>query len=89
MRKLLAISALLALATPAAAQDAAADAKAGDLEFPAGWQLRLDRPNANVNDVRFFVAGDGLHATTGPAAIFWHPDNVAEGEFRRGRPSSR
>ena len=81
MRKLLAISALLALATPAAAQDAAADAKAADLEFPAGWQIRLDRPNANVNDVRFFVAGDGLHATTGPAAIFWHPDNVAEGEF--------
>jgi len=37
MRKLLAISALLALATPAAAQDAAADAKAADLEFPAGW----------------------------------------------------
>lgn len=80
MRKLLAISALLALATPAAAQDGA-KAAGNDLQFPAGWQIRLDRANANRNDVRFFVAGDGLHATTGPAAIFWNPENVATGEF--------
>lgn len=83
MRKLLAIVALLVVTAPAAAQEGATDAKAAgdEFPFPAGWQARLDRANASLDDLRFFVAGDGLHATTGPAAIFWNPENVAEGEY--------
>jgi len=80
MRTLL-FSALLLAAAPLAAQDADR-AVAGGGALPAGWHVTLDRPDASAADVRFFPAGDGLHVTTGPAAVLWNPANAATGEFR-------
>lgn len=51
-------------------------------QAPEGWEIRLDRPNMDVSDVNFRTMGDALHATTGPAAIFWNPEHRVEGAFR-------
>jgi hypothetical protein len=75
MRTLVAAALLLA-ASPLAAQ------AQGGGTLPPGWQVRPDQPTASAADVRFFVAGDGLHVTTGPAAVLWNPANAATGEFR-------
>lgn len=82
MRRLIAAVAALGLATPLAAQEQDADAKAaGTGRLPSGWEARLDRANASLSDLSFTAMGDGYHATTGPAAIFWNAEAVAAGEF--------
>ncbi|HEX7120518.1 MAG TPA: hypothetical protein VF212_17130 [Longimicrobiales bacterium] len=82
MRIRLAAIALLGLAAPAAAQQHDHDARVtGTGELPAGWHVRLDRADASPSDLRFITMGAGLHATTGPAAIFWNPANTATGAF--------
>jgi hypothetical protein len=65
-------------AAPAFAQEKASDAPA----LPQGWTLRLDRANANPAQARFFAMGDALHATTGPAAIFFNPAHDVKGDYR-------
>ena len=61
---------------PAAAQD-----KAAGPQLPAGWTMRLDKADAPAPP-RFFPAGDGLHVTSGPAAIYYQPAQVMNGDFR-------
>lgn len=51
-------------------------------QMPDGWEIRLDRPNMDAAEIDFRTMGDGLHATTGPAAIFWNPENSVNGDFR-------
>jgi hypothetical protein len=53
----------------------------GSSTLPAGWQTRLDRANARVEDVKFVRMGDGYHATMGPAAIFYNPKDMASGNY--------
>jgi len=59
-----------------------------------GWQARLDRAGADVNELRFMSMGDGFHVTTGPHAIFWDPRQTASGSytlsatFAQTKPSS-
>jgi len=72
---------LVAAALLLAASPLAARAQDAGRPLPAGWHVLPDRP-ASAADVRFFVAGDGLHVTTGPAAVLWNPANAATGEFR-------
>lgn len=48
--------------------------------LPAGWSARTDR-NAPMTNVKFETMGNGLHATLGPAAIFWTGADTATGEF--------
>lgn len=67
--------------TPAFAQQKASDAKAA-LKLPAGWQARLDKESGDPSAVRFAVMEPGLHATTGPAAIFWKPEHNVSGDYR-------
>ena len=66
-------------ATPVFAQEKAASAPA---TLPAGWQIRLDKETADPAKVSFAVMEPGFHATTGPAAILWKPDNSMNGDFR-------
>ncbi|MEO5579013.1 MAG: hypothetical protein ABIR58_00025 [Gemmatimonadaceae bacterium] len=51
----------------------------------AGWKGRLDpRPAAagrKITDAKFYSMGKGIHATAGPAAIYWNPANVARGNY--------
>lgn len=65
------------VARPAVAQDADAPA----LEFPEGWEVRFDHEGANRDDLYMVAMPPGIHVTTGPATIAWHPDSVATGDF--------
>ena len=69
----------------AAAALAAADAvpvQAQEGSFPEGWQVRFDREGSSMEDVEFETMPPGMHITTGPAMIAYHPDSVATGDFR-------
>ncbi|HEX6746897.1 MAG TPA: hypothetical protein VF092_06330 [Longimicrobium sp.] len=84
MRKLILTLALVAAASPLAAQGHQHDPDhhvQGGGTLPAGWQARLDRADANLADLRFIPMGTGFHVTTGPAVILWDPRNAVTGEF--------
>jgi len=55
-------------------------------QVPAGWKQRLDRstsasdPDA-AGAVKFVSMGNGFHATTPQAAVFWNPSNAATGNY--------
>lgn len=62
-----------------------------DLEVPANWKVRVDRPmseevrigsNKEEADIFFVNMVPGWHITTGPAAIFYHPASTAGGSYR-------
>lgn len=73
-------STLHAQARPANA-DPDVNARATNAPAPAGWQLRLDRANADRSGIAFSTMGAGLHVTNGPAAIFWNPANTAQNAY--------
>jgi len=72
MRLVLPLFALSLLAAPMAAQD---------LERPADWKIRFDRP-APDTALYFVSMPPGWHITTGPAAILYDPKQHAEGDYR-------
>jgi hypothetical protein len=55
-------------------------------QSPEGWMVRVDR-STNANDpddnpkVKFVTMGKGMHVTSGPAGTYWHPKNMAMGNF--------
>ena len=53
--------------TPATAQDC----PEGD--FPEGWEARFDREGTSMDALCLVVMLPGLHITTGPALIAYHP----------------
>ena len=53
-----------------------------DLPFPEGWQVRFDREGASMDALCLVAMPPGVHVTTGPAMIAYHPDSVASGDFR-------
>lgn len=69
--------AMAAIAAPAAAQDDDAPA----LAFPEGWEVRFDHDGANPDDLYLVAMPPGIHVTTGPATIAYHPDSTATGDF--------
>jgi len=56
----------------------------GGISAP-GWQGAVDARDAargrTVRDAKLAKEGDGLHVTTGPAAIYWNPANTAQGDY--------
>ena len=46
-----------------------------------GWVGRTDRPNQDIKNAKFADMGGGFHVTSGPAAIYWNPANVAKGNY--------
>lgn len=60
-----------------------------NLQVPENWIVRLDHKNPEVqigsnpdsSDIYFVNMTPGWHITTGPAAIFYHPENRAEGNY--------
>lgn len=58
--------------------------KDGGVMVP-GWSGRLDpaaeKRGAKITDARFFPAGDGMHVTAGPPAIYWLPANKGTGAY--------
>jgi hypothetical protein len=54
----------------------------GALGLPAGYSLRLDKPDAMAADFRAMPMGDGVHVQTGPAGILYDVSNaVASGDY--------
>ena len=88
MRLSFAAAAVMALsAAPLAAQGNDPDRTvAGGGTFPAGWNVRTE-PNrqsgqpAPLANVKFASMGDGLHATVGPAAIYWRDRDTVSGNY--------
>jgi hypothetical protein len=48
--------------------------------LPEGWSARTDR-DAPVSNVKFVAMGDGVHATMGPAAIFYRSADKVHAPF--------
>ena len=88
MRRTLIALALLGVAAPLGAQQAAQGTTASteaqvhaDTKLPAGWRMRID-PGRRVAPVSMVPAGEGFHINTGPGSgIFWKPDQTATGNF--------
>lgn len=55
---------------------------AGEGSRPEGWRVLTDRVSADTAEIDFARMPPGFHVTTGPAAIFYHPDSTATGTFR-------
>lgn len=61
-----------------------------NLDVPKGWIVRADHADhspvvgadASKADIFFVNMTPGWHVTTGPAAIFYHPDSTASGAYR-------
>jgi hypothetical protein len=88
MRTIATFAAVLAAATPLAAQQhqhsgaTQHTSHTAQHAAPAGWQVRLDRANADRNAVHFMAMGEGFHVTSGPAAVFFNPQNTRSGNYR-------
>lgn len=54
----------------------------GNVQLPAGWEMRFDKTNANKNDMKLIKENDFYHFTTGPAAIYYDPKDEESGEFK-------
>lgn len=77
----LSIALALTLTTTLAPSPATAQ-ECPDGEFPEGWEARFDREGSSMDDLCLVVMPPGLHITTGPRLIAYHPDSVASGDFR-------
>jgi hypothetical protein len=57
---------------------------AGGVTAP-GWTGRIDpqaeRRGMKIDDAKFAPMGGGFHITSGPAAIYWNPKEVAKGDY--------
>ncbi len=69
---------------PPAAQEEARAVADGGVKVP-GWTGQVDPGEASrgqvITNARMVAEGDGFRVTTGPAAVFWSPDNVARGDY--------
>ncbi|CAA9309444.1 MAG: hypothetical protein AVDCRST_MAG68-1087 [uncultured Gemmatimonadetes bacterium] len=83
MRKILPFVAVLAFATPLAAQHNHGHAQGHAHEMgalPDGWKARLDR-GTDMSKVHFMAMSGGYHAILGPAAVFYRPADQARGMY--------
>jgi len=46
-----------------------------------GWWARVDNPRDATGSLKLVSDGGMLHAMTGPAAIFWDPQQTASGQY--------
>lgn len=82
---LLAVSPLTLLAQPDPNH-----AEDQNMKTPGDWMVRTDRPveglvvgaDQDSVDIFFVNMTPGWHVTTGPAAILYHPDTRARGQYR-------
>lgn len=78
---LLALALLAGTAGAQASNDPDVASAQGKDPLPAGWTMRLDRPTASKATLRFVNMGQGMHVTSGPAAIYWNTANATSGPF--------
>ena len=79
-----ALAATIGVPAISAAQDAS-KAVAGGGITAAGWMGKVDareaQGGAKIEDTKMVTMGQGLHVTTGPAAVYWNPANTASGNY--------
>lgn len=87
MRKILPFVAVLAFATPLAAQHNHGQAQPGQQGhahemgvLPEGWKARVDS-GGDMSKVHFMAMSGGYHAIMGPAAVFYRPADQARGMY--------
>jgi hypothetical protein len=51
-------------------------------QLPDGWEVRPDRPDADLSELAFTEMPPGWHITTGPAVILYRPEMEAGGAYR-------
>jgi len=79
IRKLTLFGALTGCLTTVVAQSAAAQEGDGP---PEGWMVRTDSGGHGATDgLEFTEMKPGFHITTGPAGIFYHPAQHADGTY--------
>lgn len=49
---------------------------------PDGWRIVTDQVEADTSEIYFATMEPGFHVTSGPAAIYYHPDSTATAPFR-------
>lgn len=80
----LAVLTLAVGAGAADAQDESRGVEGGGIHVP-GWLGKIDAREEGrgqvLENARLAADGDALHATTGPAVIYWHPENTATGNY--------
>ncbi|HEU4722341.1 MAG TPA: hypothetical protein VFS59_13360 [Gemmatimonadaceae bacterium] len=68
----------------AAAQDESRVVAGGGIKV-AGWQGKIDaneaKQGAKLEGAKLEKVGNDLRVTTGPALAYWHPSNVATGNY--------
>jgi hypothetical protein len=66
------------------AQDTNRPVAGGGITVP-GWMGRIDpkelRGGEKLENARLTKDGDALHVTTGPAVVYWNPENTARGDY--------
>lgn len=87
MKRLLtlaACAAMVASAQTARAQDESRKVEGGGITVQ-GWQGKIDAREAQngltLNNAKLSKSGDMLQVTTGPAVSYWHPGNMASGNY--------
>jgi hypothetical protein len=78
------VAGLLVAASAAAAQDASRVVAGGGIKV-AGWQGKIDpneaKQGGKLEGAKLEKVGNDLRVTTGPAVAYWHPSNVAKGNY--------
>ena len=69
------------IATLAALAASPVAAQQEDLPFPDGWEVRFDREGSSMEEMSLVTMPPGMHVTTGPAMIAYHPDSTATGSY--------
>lgn len=54
----------------------------GSGKLPAGWHLRLDKTDANPKDLKLIEKGGAFYFETGPAGIYYNPEQIEKGKFK-------
>ena len=80
----IALSAILLVASSAAAQDQARAVQSGGIKA-AGWKGQIDaseqRNGSTLENAKLEARGKDLHVTTGPAVAYWRTANNATGDY--------
>ena len=79
-----ALAAALVVPAVSVAQDASKAVAGGGISAP-GWMGKIDAREASsgakLEDAKLVTMGQGLHVTTGPAVVYWNPENTASGNY--------
>lgn len=54
----------------------------GVFQLPKTWEMRFDNPDVSKNDLKLTLDSVYFHFVTGPAAIYFNPENKEYGQYK-------